>query len=167
MCTVRIPVTSHTRAPRTSEWCVPRRACACARCTRTDAFRGALLGVGGGPCAQFKKKYEWEAKKAVGLEDMVLVSKISDDTMADNIRKRYLEDLIYVRAAAHVRPPQRPHLAGNPFRVRAQTYIGPILIAVNPYKSLPYYTQTEVDMYNGCVRPAPMLHNPRLCARRR
>lgn len=62
----------------------------------------------GGPRTQFKKKYEWEAKKAVGLEDMVLVSKISDDAIADNIRKRYNEDLIYVRrrgrACAHPRP---------------------------------------------------------------
>jgi len=32
-----------------------------------------------------------------------------------------------------------------------QTYIGPILIAVNPYKSLPYFTHAEIETYNGCV----------------
>ena len=32
-----------------------------------------------------------------------------------------------------------------------QTYIGPVLIAVNPYKMLPYFTDKEVDMYQGAV----------------
>ena len=34
-----------------------------------------------------------------------------------------------------------------------KTYIGPILIAVNPFKSLPYFTDKEVEMYCGCVCP--------------
>ncbi|KAJ3303728.1 Unconventional myosin-Ie [Kappamyces sp. JEL0829] len=29
------------------------------------------------------------------------------------------------------------------------TYIGPTLVAVNPYKKLPYFTQKEIDTYNG------------------
>jgi myosin-1 len=42
----------------------------------------------------------------------------------DNLCKRYQNDLIY-------------------------TYIGPVLIAVNPYKALPYFTEREVQQYHG------------------
>ena len=40
---------------------------------------------------------------------MVLIAKITEDAIAENLKKRLLDDLIY-------------------------TYIGPVLIAVNPYK---------------------------------
>ncbi len=40
---------------------------------------------------------------------MVLIAKISEDAIAENLRKRFLDDYIY-------------------------TYIGPVLIALNPYK---------------------------------
>ena len=29
------------------------------------------------------------------------------------------------------------------------TYIGPALVAVNPYKKLPYFTEKEIDQYHG------------------
>ena len=32
-----------------------------------------------------------------------------------------------------------------------QTYIGPVLISVNPFKQMPYFTEKEVDMYQGAV----------------
>jgi len=57
---------------------------------------------------QFRKKAEWEPKKTVGLEDMVLVSKITDDNIVDNIKKRYNEDLIYVRRGLDRAPGGRP-----------------------------------------------------------
>lgn len=31
--------------------------------------------------------------------------------------------------------------------------IGPVLISVNPFKNMPYFTDKEVDMYQGAVRP--------------
>jgi myosin-1 len=37
-----------------------------------------------------------------------------------------------------------------------QTYIGPVLIAVNPYKQLPYFTETEIEQYRG----ATQIENP-------
>jgi len=32
-----------------------------------------------------------------------------------------------------------------------QTYIGPVLISVNPYKELPYFSEKEVERYKGAV----------------
>ena len=74
--------------------------------TRLRTRTGGARGRSDPTHAQFKKKFEWEAKKAVGLEDMVLVSKITDDAITENVRKRYNEDLIYVRALPA--PPPAP-----------------------------------------------------------
>lgn len=32
-----------------------------------------------------------------------------------------------------------------------QTYIGPVLISVNPFKQMPYFTDKEIDQYQGAV----------------
>jgi myosin-1 len=77
--------------------------------------------------------YHWQSKsvKTSGVEDMVLLSKIQENAIVENLRKRFLDDQIY-------------------------TYIGPVLIAVNPFKNLPYFTDKEVDMYQG----AALYENP-------
>lgn len=31
------------------------------------------------------------------------------------------------------------------------TYIGPVLISVNPFKQMSYFTEKEVEMYQGAV----------------
>lgn len=49
------------------------------------------------------------------------------DSINENIRKRYMDDFIY-------------------------TYIGPVLIAINPYKQMPYFTEHELEQYQGAVR---------------
>lgn len=36
-----------------------------------------------------------------------------------------------------------------------QTYIGSVLISVNPFKQMPYFTDREIDLYQGAVRPRP------------
>ena len=36
-----------------------------------------------------------------------------------------------------------------------QTYIGSVLISVNPFKQMPYFTDREIDLYQGAVRPGP------------
>lgn len=38
--------------------------------------------------------HQW--KKQVGVEDMVLIQKISESAIVDNLRKRFMEDCIYV-----------------------------------------------------------------------
>lgn len=61
------------------------------------------------------------------MEDLVLMSKITEDQIVENLKKRYFSDLIY-------------------------TNIGPVLISVNPYKRLPITGQDFIDMYRGKFR---------------
>eukprot|EP01135_Chromosphaera_perkinsii_P001858 Nk52_evm7s212 gene=Nk52_evmTU7s212 len=71
----------------------------------------------------------WQSKTnkgSSGVEDMVLLSKISEDQILDNLKKRIMDDLMF-------------------------TYIGPVLIGVNPFKNLPYFTQKDVDQYQGAA----------------
>uniref|UniRef100_A0A3Q3NIP4 Osteoclast-stimulating factor 1 n=1 Tax=Labrus bergylta TaxID=56723 RepID=A0A3Q3NIP4_9LABR len=58
---------------------------------------------------------------------MVLLSKISEDAIVDNLKKRYMDDYIF-------------------------TYIGPVLISVNPFKQMPYFGEKEVEMYQGAAQ---------------
>ena len=32
-----------------------------------------------------------------------------------------------------------------------QTYIGPVLISVNPFKNMPYFTDKEIEIYQCAV----------------
>eukprot|EP01114_Cavostelium_apophysatum_P015538 TRINITY_DN424_c0_g1_i2.p1 TRINITY_DN424_c0_g1~~TRINITY_DN424_c0_g1_i2.p1 ORF type:complete len:1158 (+),score=312.59 TRINITY_DN424_c0_g1_i2:262-3735(+) len=59
-----------------------------------------------------------------GVDDMVMLSQVTEESIVDNIRKRYENDLIY-------------------------TYIGPVLISVNPYKNLQNSGNHLVPMYHG------------------
>ncbi|KXJ27206.1 Unconventional myosin-Ie [Exaiptasia diaphana] len=73
--------------------------------------------------------YHWQSKgnvKSSGVEDMVLLPKIQEASIVENLKKRYMDDLIF-------------------------TYIGPVLISVNPFKQMPYFTDKEIDMYQGAV----------------
>ncbi|XP_055019927.1 unconventional myosin-Ie-like [Boleophthalmus pectinirostris] len=74
-------------------------------------------------------KYHWQTAnvKVSGVDDMVLLSKINEDAITENLRKRYNDDYIF-------------------------TYIGPVLISVNPFKQLPYFTDREVELYQGAAQ---------------
>ena len=54
------------------------------------------------------------------------VSEVSESAICDNLKKRFMEDWIF-------------------------TYIGPVLISVNPFKQMTYFTEKEIDMYQGAV----------------
>ncbi|XP_048850057.1 unconventional myosin-Ie-like isoform X1 [Brienomyrus brachyistius] len=71
----------------------------------------------------------WQTQnvKVSGVDDMVLLTKIHEDVVRDNLRKRYMEDHIF-------------------------TYIGSVLISVNPFKQLPYFTDHEVELYQGAAQ---------------
>ncbi|XJO77043.1 hypothetical protein BDV3_001684 [Batrachochytrium dendrobatidis] len=70
--------------------------------------------------------FQWSSKNQGqnGVEDMVLLSKVTDDQITDNLKKRIQADLMF-------------------------TYIGPTLVAVNPFKKLPYFTDKEIETYHG------------------
>ncbi|CAI5798511.1 unconventional myosin-Ie-like isoform X1 [Podarcis lilfordi] len=76
-----------------------------------------------------KERYHWQTQnvKQTGVDDMVLLSKINEDAIVENLKKRFMDDYIF-------------------------TYIGPVLISVNPFKQLPYFTDREIDMYQGAAQ---------------
>jgi hypothetical protein len=59
-----------------------------------------------------------------GVEDMITLDNLSEDTMLQNLHRRYEKNKIY-------------------------TYTGTILISVNPFKSLPIYTSSVLQRYIG------------------
>uniref|UniRef100_A0A8C7YKZ2 Osteoclast-stimulating factor 1 n=1 Tax=Oryzias sinensis TaxID=183150 RepID=A0A8C7YKZ2_9TELE len=65
--------------------------------------------------------------KQSGVDDMVLLSKITEDAIVENLKKRYMDDYIF-------------------------TYIGPVLISVNPFKQMPYFTDREIELYQGAAQ---------------
>ncbi|KAM3927563.1 unconventional myosin-Ie [Leptodactylus fuscus] len=74
-------------------------------------------------------RYHWQSHnvKHSGVDDMVLLSKISEDAIVENLKKRYMDDFIF-------------------------TYIGPVLISVNPFKQMPYFGEKEIEMYQGAAQ---------------
>ncbi|XP_052793613.1 unconventional myosin-Ie-like isoform X2 [Mya arenaria] len=73
--------------------------------------------------------YHWQSHnvKTSGVDDMVLLQKISESGIVDNLKKRFMDDTIY-------------------------TYIGPVLVSVNPFKSLNIFGDKEVDQYQGAAQ---------------
>ena len=57
---------------------------------------------------------------------MTLLTEISEKAIVENLRKRFMDDWIF-------------------------TYIGQVLISVNPFKQMKYFTKREIDMYQGAV----------------
>ncbi|CAB1430781.1 unnamed protein product [Pleuronectes platessa] len=65
------------------------------------------------------------ARDRVGVQDFVLLENYtSEAAFIENLRKRFKENLIY-------------------------TYIGSVLVSVNPYKDLEIYTKNHMERYRG------------------
>lgn len=62
--------------------------------------------------------------KRVGVDDLVLLSKMQEKEICSNLKKRHAKDVIY-------------------------TYIGEVLLAVNPFKRVPIYGPDQIDAYQG------------------
>lgn len=60
----------------------------------------------------------------IGVGDMVLLEPLSEDSFLDNLKKRFDHSEIY-------------------------TYIGSVVISMNPYRSLPIYTPDKVEEYRN------------------
>ncbi|KAL9610008.1 MAG: hypothetical protein Q9167_005250 [Letrouitia subvulpina] len=71
-----------------------------------------------------KAVFESTKKKEVGVSDLTLLSKISNEAINDNLKKRFENAEIY-------------------------TYIGHVLVSVNPFRDLGIYTDTVLDSYRG------------------
>ncbi|XP_023576706.1 unconventional myosin-Ih [Octodon degus] len=65
------------------------------------------------------------ARDKVGVQDFVLLDAYtSESAFVDNLRKRFSENLIY-------------------------TYIGTLLVSMNPYQELGIYTMSQMELYQG------------------
>ncbi|CAG8485432.1 14771_t:CDS:10 [Dentiscutata erythropus] len=71
--------------------------------------------------ADWKEKFN---KKQVGVSDMTMLSKVNNDAINENLKKRFENHEIY-------------------------TYIGHVLISVNPFKDLGIYTDQILKSYMG------------------
>uniref|UniRef100_A0A8D3BPR5 Myosin IH n=1 Tax=Scophthalmus maximus TaxID=52904 RepID=A0A8D3BPR5_SCOMX len=64
------------------------------------------------------------ARDRVGIQDFVLLDETTEAAFLSNLNKRFSKDLIY-------------------------TYIGTLLVSVNPYKELDVYNNKQMDLYMG------------------
>lgn len=71
-----------------------------------------------------KAEFDVTKKKEVGVSDLTLLTKITDEAINDNLHKRFENSTIY-------------------------TYIGHVLISVNPFEDLGIYTVEAMNKYKG------------------
>lgn len=84
-------------------------------------------GGGGAQAAAAKPKkatFETTKKKEIGVSDLTLLSKVSNEAINENLKKRFEGREIY-------------------------TYIGHVLVSVNPFRDLGIYTDEVLDSYKG------------------
>ncbi|XP_046402866.1 unconventional myosin-Ie-like [Ischnura elegans] len=72
--------------------------------------------------------YHWQSHnvKLSGVDDMVLLSKITDEAIVENLKKRFMDDYIF-------------------------TCIGPVLVSVNPFKQMSYFGDKDIETYQGAA----------------
>lgn len=90
---------------------------------KKDAAPAAGQSSGGKPAVR-KAVFETTKKKEVGVSDLTLISKISNEAINDNLKKRFHNGEIY-------------------------TYIGHVLVSVNPFRDLGIYTDAVLNSYQG------------------
>ncbi|KAG9241862.1 P-loop containing nucleoside triphosphate hydrolase protein [Calycina marina] len=71
-----------------------------------------------------KATFDTTKKKEVGVSDLTLISKVSNEAINENLKKRFENGEIY-------------------------TYIGHVLVSVNPFRDLGIYTDAVLDSYKG------------------
>ncbi|KAI6220129.1 hypothetical protein M3Y99_01614800 [Aphelenchoides fujianensis] len=94
----------------------------------SEAFDSVLIEEGEKKSGN--KPFHWQSNvntQNVGVEDMVLLRSLNDEAIVDNLKKRLAAKAIF-------------------------TYIGPVLISVNPFKEMPYFTEKEMEQYTGAAQ---------------
>ncbi|KAH7374968.1 P-loop containing nucleoside triphosphate hydrolase protein [Plectosphaerella cucumerina] len=92
---------------------------------KDKSARNAQQGSSQGGAAKPKKAtYEVTKKKEIGVSDLTLLSKVSNEAINDNLKKRFEGREIY-------------------------TYIGHVLVSVNPFRDLGIYTDQVLESYKG------------------
>lgn len=93
---------------------------------KDKASRNAQQGASGQGGTTKPKKATFEAtkKKEIGVSDLTLLSKVSNEAINDNLKKRFDGAEIY-------------------------TYIGHVLVSVNPFRDLGIYTDQILESYRG------------------
>jgi myosin-1 len=93
---------------------------------KDKSSRQAQSGAAGGHGGAKPKKATFEVtkKKEIGVSDLTLLSKVSDDAINDNLKKRFEGAEIY-------------------------TYIGHVLVSVNPFRDLGIYKDHVLESYKG------------------
>jgi hypothetical protein len=69
-----------------------------------------------------KATFESSKKKEIGVSDLTLLSKISNEAINDNLKLRFEHDEIYVR-----RPPTQP-TAGQPLRAGSERRLTGVIL---------------------------------------
>lgn len=94
------------------------------------------------------------ARDRVGIQDFVLLDETTEEAVLSNLKKRFSNDLIYVRIKnKSIKKPTVTcvdifFLSVIIFNI-FQTYIGTLLVSVNPYKELDIYNKTQMELYMG------------------
>jgi myosin-1 len=92
---------------------------------KDKAGGGARAGGAQGGAAKPKKAtFETTKKKEIGVSDLTLLSQVSNEAINENLKKRFEGREIY-------------------------TYIGHVLVSVNPFRDLGIYTDEVLDSYKG------------------
>ncbi|KAK2758756.1 class II myosin [Arachnomyces sp. PD_36] len=84
---------------------------------------GGARREGGKPQVK-KAQFEITKKKEIGVSDLTLLSKVSNEAINDNLKTRFEHAEIY-------------------------TYIGHVLVSVNPFRDLGIYTDAVLESYRG------------------
>ncbi|RYP04295.1 hypothetical protein DL764_004558 [Monosporascus ibericus] len=88
------------------------------------AGRAGGAGASSGGPKPKKATFETTKKKEVGVSDLTLLSKVSNEAINENLKKRFEAREIY-------------------------TYIGHVLVSVNPFRDLGIYTDQVLESYKG------------------